>query len=150
MEIQGFPDYLIYEDGRVFSKKTRKFMKCNDNGRGYLQVSFNLDKIYTHKIHRLVALHYIPNPNNYPQVDHIDRNTLNNDVSNLRWVDGSTNCQNRKIPNTNTTGHMNISYVKSNQSNKPYLYKKTIRGKTFHKCFKTLEEAVAYKSTIDS
>ena len=147
MEIQGFPDYLIYEDGRVFSKKTRKFMKCNDNGRGYLQVSFNLDKIYTHKIHRLVALHYIPNPNNYPQVDHIDRDKTNNDVSNLRWVDNSMNALNRGERCDNKSGHTNIYYLKCRDR---WIYKKTIRGVDVRKYFKTLEEAVAYKSTIDS
>jgi len=147
MEIQGFPDYLVYDDGRVFSKKTRKFMKCNDNGKGYLQVSFNLDKIYTRKIHRLVASHYIPNPNNYPQVDHIDRNKRNNNVSNLRWVDASMNALNRGMKNTNTSGHTNIYYLKCRDR---WIYKKTIRGDMIRKYFKSLEEAVAYKESISS
>ena len=147
MEIQGFPDYLVYDDGRVFSKKTRKFMKCNDNGGGYLQVSFHLDKIYTHKIHRLVALHYIPNPNNYPQVDHIDRDKRNNNVSNLRWVDSSMNNQNKGEYCNNKSGHTNIYYLKCRDR---WIYKKTIRGKIIRKQFKTLEEAVAYKLTIDN
>jgi hypothetical protein len=38
MEIQGFPDYLIYEDGRVFSKKSNIFMKQSKNRDGYLQL----------------------------------------------------------------------------------------------------------------
>jgi len=145
MEIQGFPDYLIYEDGRVFSKKRRKFMKANDNGRGYLQISFNTDKIHTRKIHRLVALHYIPNPHNYPQVDHIDRNRTNNDVSNLRWVDPSTNSQNTGMRCDNTSGHKNIYYLNCREC---WIYKKTIRGKTTLRYFDTLEEAVAYKESI--
>ena len=35
MEIQGFPNYLIYPDGRVFSKKRNKYLKARDNGEGY-------------------------------------------------------------------------------------------------------------------
>lgn len=42
-------------------------------------------------VHRLVAEAYIPNPNNLPQVDHIDNNPYNNNVENLRWVSAKEN-----------------------------------------------------------
>ena len=147
MEIQGFPDYLVYDDGRVFSKKSRKMLKPGDcNGYKYV-ILCNQGKAKYFRIHRLVAQHHIPNPNNYPEVDHIDRDKTNNDISNLRWVDGSVNCQNTGMKNTNTSGHKNISYC--NTRNK-YVYSKMIRGKTILRRFKTLEEAVAYKLTIDN
>ena len=48
----------------------------------------------TFKVHRLVAIAFIPNPNNYPEIDHIDNSPQNNSVWNLRWVNHKTNCQN--------------------------------------------------------
>lgn len=51
----------------------------------------------TFKVHRLVGLAFIPNPDNLPFIDHIDGNTLNNHVSNLRWVTNRQNQENRKL-----------------------------------------------------
>jgi len=45
-------------------------------------------------VHRLVAMAFIPNPENKPYVDHIDNNKLNNNVNNLAWVTSSENCRN--------------------------------------------------------
>ena len=45
-------------------------------------------------IHRLVALHFIKNPDNKPKVDHIDQNKQNNNKSNLRWATVRENCSN--------------------------------------------------------
>jgi len=148
MEIQGYPDYLIYEDGRVFSKKSRKMLKPCDRGKGYMCVNLcENGKAKLFYIHRLVATQYIDNPNNFSEVDHIDRNKANNDISNLRWVDSSINCQNRCIRCDNTSGHKNISYDKTNNR---YEYRKMIRGKTSNKYFKSLEEAIAYKSAFET
>lgn len=52
-------------------------------------------KNYCKNIHRLVAEYFIPNPNNYDEVDHIDRNKQNNHISNLRWVTSSMNNLNK-------------------------------------------------------
>ena len=112
MEINGFENYLIYEDGKVFSKKSNKFLKPFNTKKGYLHIDLhNNKKRKTHKIHRLVGLHYIPNPDNKPQIDHIDRNKLNNDISNLRWMTNKENCNNKGIKITNTSGHTNIHYA---------------------------------------
>lgn len=59
---------------------------------GYKQsvIRINGKKKYL-RIHRLVAIAFIPNPENLPQVNHIDGNKLNNNIGNLEWVDNKTN-----------------------------------------------------------
>ena len=67
--IPGYPDYMIYDDGRVWSNKTNKFLKPAPNGRGYLTVElFNNSGSKRLLIHRLVASAFIPNPQNLLQV----------------------------------------------------------------------------------
>ena len=125
MEIQGYSNYLIYEDGKVYSKKRKIFLKQPDRGNGYLYCG--LCKDGKHKpflIHRLVALHYIPNPENKPFVDHINRNRQDNRIENLRWVTSSENSQNTGLINTNTSGIKNISY-----DGYGYKYEKSINKK---------------------
>ena len=111
MEINDYPNYLIYEDGRVYSKNRKRFL-IPQLRKNYLRVGLcNNGKRNHLSINRLVAEHYIPNPNNNPQVDHIDRNTLNNHVSNLRWVTQQENVDNRIY--TSNTGERFIYYKKS-------------------------------------
>lgn len=62
--------------------------------KGYLTVGLNDgEKTRSFGIHRLVALAFIPNPENKPQPNHIDHNKSNNHVSNLEWVTGSRNIE---------------------------------------------------------
>ena len=76
--------YSITSCGKVWSYKNKKFLKPLSNGKGYLFVRLCKNgKIENKRIHRLVAEAYLPNPNNYDTVDHIDFNTANNCVNNL-------------------------------------------------------------------
>ena len=141
-EIQGYNNYLIYPDGRVWSKNSNKFLKGR-NSKGYLRVDLYKDGEYeSFKIHRLVAEHYIPNPDNLPQVDHRYRDKTDNRVESLRWVTRSENCQNKGKYKTNKSGHKNICYHK--QSNL-YKYNKMYNKVTYNKYFKTLTDALCYK-----
>ena len=78
MEINGYENYLIHEDGTVYSKITKKFLKPQKRNRYYRVGLSNNCKAKMFSINRLVAEHYIPNPENKPEVDHIDNNPLNN------------------------------------------------------------------------
>ena len=94
VQIKDYPNYSINENGECKSTYVAKVLKPRTAGKGYL--CYQLRNEYGKKnkyIHRLVAETFIPNPNNLPQVDHIDENKTNNHVSNLRWV---TNYQNLK------------------------------------------------------
>ena len=90
--IQNYPDYLIYTDGRVWSKKTHKYLKHAHTKQGYASVElFNESGSKRILIHRLVASAFIPNPDNLPQVNHKDENPHNNCVTNLEWCTAKYN-----------------------------------------------------------
>ena len=100
MEIEDYPNYLIYPNGDVYNKKSNRLLKQSPDKNGYLKVCLsNNGKKKTIKIHRLIAIHYIPNPDNKPCVDHINHNTQNNNISNLRWVTIRENSSNRTDQN---------------------------------------------------
>ena len=145
MDIQGYPGYLIYDDGRIWSSRKGKgrFLNHVKNQSGYHRIGLWGDgkgKIFT--ISRLVALHYIPNPENKPDVDHIDRDKDNNHVSNLRWATRQENIDNRGMTIRNTSGHTHISYQKSKNRWK-FEYRK--KGHEFYKSFETKKEAICFK-----
>lgn len=85
--------YRISSDGRVFSIRANRYLKphlSRPNGRFTVGLSLNgIDKNIF--IHRLVAEHFIPNPNKFTIVHHIDHDRLNNNVSNLQWCNQSYN-----------------------------------------------------------
>lgn len=96
--IPGYPGYHVTKDGKVYSKKKRGSIStwvekhCRKVYTGYLKVGLTANGISTSfSVHRLVAMVYIPNPNNYPIVMHLDDNKTNNKVENLQWGTYSMN-----------------------------------------------------------
>ena len=88
--------YMISNLGRVKNKKSSRIMALVTNER-YVRVGLFVDgKKMLLSIHRLLGDHFLPNPNKLPLIDHIDRNTQNNDLCNLRWVDYTTNGHNKE------------------------------------------------------
>ncbi len=115
-DIKGYEGlYQVSNLGNVKSLKINKNLSYRKSGRdrAYLTVSFRKDNASkSYYIHRLVAQTFIPNPENKPQVNHKDENTMNNCVDNLEWC----------------TTRYNINYgtrsLKSKSSSLLYILKK--------------------------
>lgn len=101
-QIKGYEGkYCVSNMGRIMSlernvksggKIKQRIIKQCDARKGYKTVSLYIDgKKKRHIVHRLVAEAFIPNPNNYNQVNHIDENKSNNSVYNLEWCTGKQN-----------------------------------------------------------
>ena len=113
--VKGFEDYYeiarngdikrkegsvsqIYSNGEDICRKvTNKILKTDDSKRGYSGVSISIKGIVSKSflVHRLVALTFIPNPNSYREVNHINGIKTDNRVENLEWVSRSQNMKHR-------------------------------------------------------
>ena len=102
---EDYNDYDIYRDGRVYSRKSKRFLTDRYTKYGYIRIRMYrlLESDYV-VVHRLVALAFIPNPDNLKFVDHINGIRDDNRVDNLRWATHANNQQNRIIAKRNTTG----------------------------------------------
>lgn len=86
-KVSEFPNYSVSNQGRVRHDKRNHMRKIFIDKDGYEIVSLQKNgKPITRRVHKLVALAFVPNPLNKPCVDHIDTNKLNNNADNLRWV----------------------------------------------------------------
>ena len=137
--------YQVSNLGRVkrsYKNGKTKILNHKLNTTGYHQVSLykNCERKMM-QVHRLVAIAFIPNPDNKEQVDHIDLNINNNQLDNLRWATRSENCKNRK--SYNNTGKKFISEMK-NRKKKFYLQ---IEG-IIQKCFYSLLEALTERNRL--
>lgn len=85
--IQNIGGYMVSDKGRVWSEVSQKFIKVKPmDDHGHLGVCLSSNgKTYYRYIHRLVAEAFIPNPNNYPIVRHLDDDPSNNELNNLAW-----------------------------------------------------------------
>lgn len=92
--IEKFPNYTINTDGVVVNKVTGHIKSIHIGKNGYKVVSlYNKGETKDCLLHRLLALAFIPNPENKPQVNHIDGVKTNNALANLEWVTQSENIQ---------------------------------------------------------
>jgi hypothetical protein len=94
-DIPGYEGlYSATTDGQIWSHKSKKFLKPYTVGtyKKYLGVKLVKNgKAKSYRVHRLVAMTYLPNPDNLPQINHKDENPQNNCLENLEWCDAMYN-----------------------------------------------------------
>jgi len=93
-EIKEFPGFGITNRSRVVNLENKTLIKPKIDAGGYWRVTVQKDgEKFERRVHRLVALYFIPNPNNLPQVNHIDGDKSNADINNLEWVTPKENSE---------------------------------------------------------
>ena len=139
-------DYVIWNNGTVTSLMHKKPKSLSPGPTsGYLTVSLSYNgKAKTKYIHKLVAEHFIPNPENKPEVDHRDQVRTNNDVHNLRWATHAENNQNQGMQCNNTSGVTGVRLTKTGK----FQSQIWANGKYHTKTFKTKHEAGAWYATM--
>ena len=92
---EKYTHYVVSSNGDIFNKHTgNKIAQTKCKKTGYYMVSlWSNNKCRTCTVHRLLAMAFIDNPNNYKEVNHIDGNKTNNNLSNLEWVTHKANIQ---------------------------------------------------------
>jgi hypothetical protein len=101
-DISNYDNYEVSNLGRVRNNKTGRILKASKKG-GYYSLRLSCSKPKNYFVHQLVAQAFIPNLENKPQVNHIDKNGLNNKVNNLEWVTNKENSIHRSNGAKQTT-----------------------------------------------
>jgi hypothetical protein len=115
-DISDYPNYMVNESGEIYSKVRKKLLKQQVTKFGYARVGLyknNTMKLFA--VHRIVAQAFIPNPNNLPQINHINENKLDNRVENLEWCTPSYNINHgsrNKIVSKKLTEYKNVTVAK--------------------------------------
>lgn len=118
--------------------------------QGYIRVLLSKDRISkSYSLHRLVALHFIPNPANKPEINHIDGNKNNNCTDNLEWVFPRENCQHRdKTGLRNAPRGSKSSRAKLNEEQVKQIRLLCDNGRTFSSLLKTFNVSISTISNI--
>ena len=113
--IEGFENYSVSDYGNVKNNKTGRIMKTRVNF-GYIIIDMRVNKqTYTKRVHILMAIAFITNPDGKLCVDHIDNDKSNNQIANLRWATHSQNCQNKSMMSNNTSGVKGVVWHKASK-----------------------------------
>jgi len=126
-DIKNMEDYQVSNKGRVKNKHNNFLLNLRDEF-GYIKVSIQQNK---YQVHRLVAEAFIPNPENKPTVDHVNRVCTDNNLENLRWATHKEQVDNSTHSNGNHYRKINMIDIKTNE---------------IIKIFDTIHEAIEYIS----
>jgi hypothetical protein len=145
--IRSIPCYRPFKSGvKVYRQKYLKPSLVN----GYERITLYKDKKYVKiLVHVLVAKHFIPNPNNYDQINHKDFNRTNNKVDNLEWVNHRMNQVHSLSRRSTSSIYPGVSYCKKNSKWLSKIQHK--KKQTYLGYFLTEEEAYqAYLKALES
>jgi len=121
--VEGFERYSISSIGQVRNDDRKRIMKNNLSNTRYYCIQLSGENKKHFRVHRLVALAFIPNPNDYPYVNHIDGDKENNCIENLEWC---TQLHNTQSLNTKKR----FGYIGSHTKNSFYA-EVSIQGKIY-------------------
>lgn len=129
-----------------------KIMAPTNNGNGYMIIALRYkgSKKKNHYVHRLVAEAFIPNPDGFSEVNHIDYDKGNNIATNLEWVSREQNLawskdnMRKPTPNARKT-NLGMRYISMRNGKYRFSIHNKIHGFCFDKCYETLEEAIKAK-----
>ncbi len=111
-DVEGYNgDYLISNHGRIYSEKSKIYLKTAVSKKGYVHscLCFN-GKQRTFTVHKLVGIHFLYKPDWADQINHLDRNKMNNHYSNLEWTNNKLNIAHAfktGVPSANRKGERN-------------------------------------------
>jgi hypothetical protein len=110
--INNYPNHSISNFGVIRNNETKRILKLSTSS-GYLRIGLCKDGLQKHfSQHQLLGLHFIPNPENYKQIDHINGIRNDNRIENLRWGNQSQNQRNKKKRANCSSQYQGVSYFK--------------------------------------
>lgn len=159
--VKGFEDYYeitkcglvrrkensIFVNGKLRIKKPN-IIGFVVNNKGYKKVLISVKELNFKKrlfLHRLLATTFIENPNNYPFINHINSNTLDNNISNLQWCDQSMN-----VKHSYDTGRRVSAMRKLKEEDVKYIYLNTIKSRGYNNKKENSVPIMAEKFNIDT
>ena len=149
-KFEDYDNYIVFKTGKVFSLRTNIFLKPSLTRKGYLTLRFYNGCRKSRRditIHRLLGILFITNPENKPQIDHINRKRTDNRIENLRWADAQEQGMNQKIAKNNKTGCKGL-FLREGRKKKWNAYL-MVNRKMYQKGFESKEEALVYRRELE-
>lgn len=153
--ITDFPNYSVSNLGNIINNKNKFVRKLQTDKDGYKKILLrNNNKGKLLSVHRLVAIEFILNPENKPQVNHKDNNRSNNNKLNLEWMTNLENTQycvkqgRKYIMNGDKNGNHKLDKEDVNEIRKSSLSIKELAS-VYNMSFDAIYRIVSYKSWKD-